>query len=258
MVKTGLILGMASAITALGSVASAQQLEVKKDTWLATTSGNVGVGTTNPQTKLQVAGPGWFTDSATGPTSGGIRIDKTGPGGYGRLSIYDGTTEVAELGHSGVWDAFYLWNNGHYNLVVDSAGRLGIGTASPSNPLEMASGAYVSTTGVWTNASSKEYKQEIRPLTEPLAVLEQIKVYRYKYRPEHGGDRRDHIGVIAEELPEEVASADHKGAPTAELVALSLAANRELFKKLTEQEAQIRRQEQRIGELEAKLTKKSR
>jgi hypothetical protein len=35
-----------------------------------------------------------------------------------------------------------------------------------------------------------------------------------------------------------------------------LAANRELLKKLTEQEAQIRRQEQRIDELEAKLTKR--
>jgi hypothetical protein len=255
MVKTVLILGTASGIMALGSVASAQQLEVKKDTWLATTSGNVGIGTTSPQAKLQVAGPGWFADSV-GPTTGGIRIDKTGPAGYGRLSIYDGTTEVAELGHRGDWNAFYLWNNGHYNLVVNSAGSVGIGTASPSNPLQMASGAYVSATGVWTNASSKEYKQEIRPLTEPLAVLEQIKVYRYKYRPEHGGDRRDRIGVIAEELPEEVASADHKGAPTAELVALSLAANRELLKKLTEQEAQIRRQEQRIDELEAKLTKR--
>jgi len=55
-----------------------------------------------------------------------------------------------------------------------------------------------------------------------LNLIEKVDVYRYRYRPEHGDDGRDHIGVIAEDLPEEVASSAHRGAPTGELVALSL------------------------------------
>jgi hypothetical protein len=44
--------------------------------------------------------------------------------------------------------------------------------------------------------------------------LEKVNVYRYRYRNGHGNDRRERIGVIAEELPDEVSTLDHKGAPT--------------------------------------------
>jgi hypothetical protein len=109
----------------------------------------------------------------------------------------------------------------------------------PDGTLYSSKGAFLSSTGVWTNASSREYKEDIRPLEDPLTLLRQIEVYRYRYRADHGDDGRTHVGVIAEELPEEVASVDGKGAPTGELIALSLAANRALLKQVEAQEVQL-------------------
>ena len=52
---------------------------------------------------------------------------------------------------------------GYKNLILNpAAGYVGIGTTSPSYPLQMGSGAYVSTGGVWTNASSREYKTDVK------------------------------------------------------------------------------------------------
>ena len=43
------------------------------------------------------------------------------------------------------------------NLVLNpNGGYVGIRTTSPSYPLQMGSGAYVSTGGVWTNASNPQ------------------------------------------------------------------------------------------------------
>lgn len=110
----------------------------------------------------------------------------------------------------------------------------------PDGTLLSSKGAYLSSTGVWTNASSKTYKQDIHPLENPLEILRQVDVYQYRYRADHGDDGRTHVGVIAEDLPEEVASADHKGAPTGELIALSLAANRALLEQVEAQQAQLK------------------
>jgi hypothetical protein len=78
-------------------------------------------------------------------------------------------------------------------------------------------------------------------------------IYRYRFRPGHGHDPRDRIGVVAEELPDEVSTLDHKGAPTGELIALSLASNRALVEKVKQLEEVNRRQEERLRALERKL-----
>jgi hypothetical protein len=73
----------------------------------------------------------------------------------------------------------------YQNFILNpNGGYVGIGTASPSFPLQMGSGAYVSSGGVWTNASSREYKQDIKSLTrgeavETLTALQPVQ-FRYK------------------------------------------------------------------------------
>ena len=43
---------------------------------------------------------------------------------------------------------------------ITSTGNVGIGTTDPTlGPLQMASGAYVSAGGVWTNASDRNVKE---------------------------------------------------------------------------------------------------
>ncbi len=59
----------------------------------------------------------------------------------------------------------------------------GIGQTSPQHPLHMGSGAHVTAGGVWTNASSREYKNNIRNLTfeDAKTALEELTSTRYHY-----------------------------------------------------------------------------
>jgi hypothetical protein len=69
---------------------------------------------------------------------------------------------------------------------VDASNRVGIGTTNPTlGPLQMGSGAYVTVGGVWTNASSRSYKDE-----------------------------------IAEDVPDLVATKDRKGVSAVDIVAV--------------------------------------
>lgn len=106
------------------------------------------------------------------------------------------------------------------NLILNpNAGYVGIGTNSPSYPLQMGSGAYVSAGGVWTNASSRAYKQDIKFLTreeaeETLTALQPVR-FSYKTNP-----IERHVGFIAEDVPDLVASEDRKGMSAMDVVAV--------------------------------------
>ncbi|MEJ2588949.1 MAG: tail fiber domain-containing protein [Deltaproteobacteria bacterium] len=129
------------------------------------------------------------------------------------------------------------------NVVLNpSGGFVGIGMTNPAHPLQMGSGAYVSAGGVWTNASSREYKQDISELgydeaMDALKVLNPVK-FRYKADPREG-----HVGFIAEDAPEIVASQDKKGMSAMDVVAL-------LTKVVQEQQKTIERLSGKIAKLE--------
>ena len=84
-------------------------------------------------------------------------------------------------------------------MVISSSGNVGIGTSTPSHALHMGSGAYVSTGGVWTDASSREYKENIKDLTtkEAIGALEGLNPVKYNYKT-HKEDK--HVGFIGERM----------------------------------------------------------
>ena len=109
---------------------------------------------------------------------------------------------------------------GYKNLILNpNAGNVGIGTTSPSYPLQMASGAYVSSGGVWTNASSREYKTDIRKLSTEKAIdtLKQLDPVEFAYKAD---SQEKHVGFIAEDAPELVATKDKKGMSSMDVVAV--------------------------------------
>jgi hypothetical protein len=129
------------------------------------------------------------------------------------------------------------------NLILNpNGGYVGIGATSPAYPLQMGSGAYVSSGGVWTNASSREYKRDIRSLTgdEAMDALTGLNPVKFSYK--ESPDER-HVGFIAEDVPELVASKDRKGMSSMDVVAV-------LTKVVQEQQKTIAELSRKVAELE--------
>jgi hypothetical protein len=131
-------------------------------------------------------------------------------------------------------------------MVISSSGNVGIGTSTPYYPLDMGSGAYVSTGGYWTNASSREYKDNIEALTteEALGALKELNPVKFAYRKDM---TEKHVGFIAEEAPDLIATKDRKGLSSMDITGV-------LTKVVQEQQEMIKKQQETINELSGRLS----
>ena len=142
---------------------------------------------------------------------------------------------------------------GYKNLILNPNGAyVGIRTTSPSHPLHMGSGAYVSTGGVWTNASSREYKTDVKQLSAEKAMdaLTQLKPVEFAYKAD---SQEKHVGFIAEDAPDIVATKDRKGMSPMDVVAVLTKVVQEQQELLREQRKISQEQEKTIGELSEKV-----
>jgi hypothetical protein len=190
-------------------------------------NGNVGIGTTSPNTLLHINGTGVDNDGSTAV----IRIVS----GNGAQNLLLDGNEIDAIA-----DGLFLNNNTDENVVLaNGGGNVGIGTAAPNHPLEMASGAHVTAGGVWTDASSRQYKENISNLTpeEAIAALERLNPVKFNYKVEKD---EKYVGFIAEDVPDLVAMDDRQSLSAMDIVAV-------LTKVLQDQQ-------KRIDELETRLT----
>ncbi len=146
-------------------------------------------------------------------------------------------------------------------LRVSDNGNVGIGTTNPTNPLQMGSGAFVSAGGVWTNASSREYKENIRELTtaEAVRTLEGLNPVKYNYKAD-ATDR--HVGFIAEDVPDLVATKDRKGLSPMDIVAVLTKVVQEKSQVIESQQKALEEQcvinkgiMEKLSKLEAEVTR---
>ncbi|MEO0025976.1 MAG: tail fiber domain-containing protein [candidate division WOR-3 bacterium] len=126
--------------------------------------------------------------------------------------------------------------------------KLGIGVQNPQYPIHVQGGAYCDGTS-WVDASSRLLKKDIRALTpeEVKAILEELKriqVVRFRYKSDVTGE--EHIGVIAEDVPELLATPNRDGINTGDAIGFLLAAiqavceqNQELRQELEALKAQL-------------------
>jgi Chaperone of endosialidase len=208
--------------------------------------GKVGIGTGSPQTKLHV-----FSEATAdaqvglGPSPGGT----TGPGfffsysgsGLGRggavLNSRPDTSAVAPN------PSIRFFVSDVQRIIIDNEGFIGLqGVANPSNPIQHTSGAVLTSAGVWTNASSRELKENISELStdEARTALEQLKPVTYNYKVAADDPQ---VGFIAEEVPEIVATPDHKTLSPMEIVGV-------LTKVVKDQQKTIDELSKRLEELE--------
>ncbi len=86
-------------------------------------------------------------------------------------------------------------------FTVTPAGNVGIGTSTPTlGPLTMASGAYVTTGGVWTNASDRNLKENFATvsLADILQKIDQLPVIEWNYQNEDPSIK--HVGPVAQDF----------------------------------------------------------
>ena len=130
-------------------------------------------------------------------------------------------------------------------LTIIGNGYVGIGIQTPSNPLEMASGAHVTAGGVWTNASSRKYKDNIEALAteEALDTLKELNPVKFVYKKDM---TEKHVGFISEEVPELIATKDREGLSPMDIVAV-------LTKVVQEQQKTISTLREELNELKGKV-----
>jgi hypothetical protein len=213
----------------------------------------VGIGTTAPQGSLHIAGTatqdlfaGIGPDLASGPA---LNFGYSGAS-FGRGSgFFNVRPDAAAIAPN---PSLRFATGNVQRMIITSTGNVGIGTTSPSNPLQMASGARVTAGGVWTDASSREYKQEIAPLSAGAAraALEQLAPVTFAYRADPA---ERHVGFVAEDVPALVATADRKGLSPMDIVAVLTRVVQEQQRTSEAQQRRLHDQQRTIAELAARL-----
>ena len=182
----------------------------------------VGIGTTEPKQRLEVNGSIQIHEQNSS-VAGLMITQSSGDTGY----ILHNRASTLTIGAGSI-----------DRITIDRLGNIGFGTDRPMHPLEMASGAYVSAGGVWTNSSSRALKENIESLTveEALATLAKLEPVQFNYRSDSA---ESHVGFIAEDVPDLVATNDRASLSTMDIVAV-------LTKVIQEQQARIDALEKRL------------
>ncbi|HPQ27326.1 MAG TPA: tail fiber domain-containing protein [Desulfobacteraceae bacterium] len=207
------------------------------NTLFLNSDGNVGIGTQSPAYPLEL--------ETTGENAM-LYLDRT-DGAQFKLNV---TTNKGQIGtHSSHKLVFTTCNTGR--MTIDTNGYVGISTNTPAYPLDMgtlANGAYCTTGGVWHDASSREYKENIEALTgdEASLVVAQLNPVKYNYKIDKD---EKYVGFIAEEVPELVASKDRKAMSPMNVVAV-------LTRVVQEQQKTISELNERMAKLERELREK--
>jgi hypothetical protein len=102
---------------------------------------NVGIGTSNPSYKLDVAGS--IRSTSNGYFEGSVGIGTTTPAykfqvNNGQIALYN-TTDLKTwyFGYTSTSNYFYLSEGGTNRIVVLNGGNVGIGTSSPDEKLDV-------------------------------------------------------------------------------------------------------------------------
>ena len=189
-------------------------------------SGNVGIGTASPSRLLQVGGGTADTYIRVAALNRSWDLGSgSAVSGDGKFTIFDATAS-------------------QFRLTIDTSGHVGFGVTTMADAINTSTGALLTTGGVWTNASSRSYKDNICDLDEKVA-LETVRnlnpvTFTYKVDPQE-----HHVGFIAEDVPELVAAKNRKSLSPMDVVAV-------LTKVVQEQQKTIEDLNKRLEQIENK------
>jgi molybdopterin converting factor small subunit len=142
---------------------------------------------------------------------------------------------------------FGTTTNHPLRLMVNGGERMKLPTSG--NLLEMSDGGYYD--GTWHGSSSREIKENIQTLTsgEAINALEKLDPVKFNYK-ENKED--EHVGFIAEDVPELVASKNRKALSAMDVVAVLTKVVKEQQKSIQEHQKTISELQKEIAELKKK------
>ena len=208
------------------------------------TSGNVGIGTTSPVGILEV-------QTATGSAS--VYLGSADGSGSQVIFFRDGGTDEWHIGRQESDNSLRLTETGVLDrLTIIPGGNIGFGTTSPTEKLHVVGN--ILATGSITPGSSREFKENISDLStlEALETLAGLKAVKFNYK----ADKNDlHVGFIAEDVPELVATPDRKGLGSMDIVGVLTTVQQQQQAQLEEKQEAIDELRQRLETLEALLNR---
>ncbi len=206
--------------------------ETPSSTLCLKSDGKVGLGTWSPAYKLEV--------ETTGENAM-FFLDRT-DGAQFKLNA---STAQGQIGTHSNHKLNIVTNNTN-RITIEANGDVGIGQSSPSYLLHLGGGAYCDG-GAWIPGSSREYKENISPVSlgDAMNALERLDPVKYNYKT---NPAEDYLGFIAEDVPELVATRERKGINTMDVVAV-------LTKVVKEQNRLLKNQGETIDMLKEEINR---
>jgi hypothetical protein len=152
--------------------------------------GDVGIGTTGPNEKLEIA------------SSDGRFITSDGNGINRRCILFVSPVSGTDYGRI---EAFgYGSSGGGKVLAINNlgGGNVGIGTSTPDQQLSVSGGASKTGGGSWSTFSDKRMKKNIMQFADGLDVINQVNPVTFQYNGAGGykEDGKQYVGVIAQDM----------------------------------------------------------
>ncbi len=241
-----------------------------KDDGTVVSDGRIGIGMASPSYQFEVSGndalqvftrfhdffsngPGILFQRALGTVASPVDIRE---GSYlgklqfkGRVNTaYTNYAYFGLIAKDTSGNGYYAFQDRNKNnrLVIETTGNVGIGVDDPDDLL-VVDGAYCNGSG-WYTYSSRQGKANINDLsaTEAVEALHDLNPVTFSYKKDL---EEEHVGFIAEDVPDLVAAKSRKGINSMDIVAV-------LTKVVQEQQKTISEMNEKMVELERKLEAK--
>lgn len=185
------------------------------------------------------------------------------PAGY--FSLFEQNWDGTTLHYAPLMRFAYNFNNSfpHADVMFSTSTSLGILTVGNAGDSSSGNGAHLTNAGVWTNASSRSFKEDFIPIdvTDVLRKVVSLPVQTWFYKGAHGEGR--HMGPVAEDFAaafglgggddQHIGTVDEEGVALAAIQGLDTkleAENARLSRENAELRARIERIEARIDRAE--------
>ncbi len=195
------------------------------------TTGSVGIGTSTPDSKFHVLANDGLVGLFESTIIAGLLTIKTSEGSENAVNIINRPGGHLALA-TGLSD----------RVVITKEGNVGIGNASPSERLQVTGNVAAFN---FITPSSRSFKENITDLSasEAVETLQNLTPVKFIYKVDSEKDQ--HVGFIAEDVPDLVANPDRNGLNAMDIVAVltkvvqvqqkEIAALREEMKSLQQQ-----------------------